>query len=67
MPRVCNSYGCNRNYTGQPYTKTVSFPKDPEEREVWINSMPNDRESLRSLKDINICATHFDCEWKSCR
>ena len=29
--------------------------------------MPNPPASLRSLKEINICASHFDCAWKSCR
>ena len=29
--------------------------------------MPNDSNSLRSLSEINICATHFDCEWKTSR
>ena len=67
MPRLCNCYGCKGNYPGEPYTKTVSFPKEPEERERWIQAMPNPPASLRSLKEINICASHFDCAWKSCR
>lgn len=67
MPRMCNCYGCSGNYPGQPYTKTVSFPNDPDERERWIQAMPNDPASLRSLKQINICASHFNCTWKSSR
>ena len=65
MPRRCNLYGCLGNYPSQPYTKTVSFPKDPHERERWILAMPNDPKSLRSLSEIHICASHFDCEWIS--
>ena len=30
MPRMCNCYGCSGNYPAQPYTKSVSFPNDPE-------------------------------------
>ena len=67
MPCMCNCYGCSGNYPAQPYTKTVSFPNDPDKRERWIQAMPNDPASLRSLKQINISASHFNCTWKSCR
>ena len=57
MPCMCNCYGCSGNYPAQPYTKTVSFPNDPDKRERWIQAMPNDPASLRSLKQINISAS----------
>ena len=67
MVRTCAVYGCNGNYAGTPYTKMVSFPKDPQEREEWILSMPNDASSLRDKKDIFICENHFDCDWINVR
>ena len=65
MPRLCSCFGCRGNYDGTPYVKIISFPKDPEERERWILAMPNENESLRRLKKIYICETHFNCEWVS--
>lgn len=65
MPRHCSCFGCKGNYDGTPYVKVISFPKDPEERERWILAMPNEKESLRRLKEIYICETHFNCEWVS--
>ena len=65
MPRRCSCFGCRGNYDGTPYVKIISFPKDPEERERWILAMPNENESLRRLKEIYICETHFNCEWVS--
>ena len=65
MPRRCSCFGCRGNYDGTPYVKVISFPKDPEERERWILAMPNEKESLRHLKEIYICETHFNCEWVS--
>lgn len=65
MPRHCSCFGCKRNYDGTPYVKVISFPKDPEERERWILAIPNEKESLRHLKEIFICETHFNCEWVS--
>ena len=40
MPCRCNVFGCRGNYPGEPYMKTVSFPKDPNERKKWIDAMP---------------------------
>ena len=65
MPRRCSCFGCRGNYDGTPYVKVISFSKDPEERERWILAMPNEKESLRRLKEIYICETHFNCEWVS--
>lgn len=63
MPRKCAAFGCRGNYAGEPYSKLVSFPNDKNEREKWINAMPNERTSLTSKKEIWICASHFDCAW----
>ena len=65
MPRRCSCYGCRGNYDGTPYVKVISFPKDLEERERWILTMPNEKESLRRLKEMYICETHFNFEWVS--
>ena len=67
MPKRCNCYGCFGNYPHEPYTKVVSFPKDPNERERWILAMPNEPNRLRSLKQIYICESHFDCDWTTCK
>ena len=70
MGRKCNVYGCRGNYPGEPYAKVVSFPdKDeyPDEWERWIEAMPNERKTLEELKEIWVCATHFNCEWKKVR
>ena len=70
MGRKCNVYGCRGNYSAEPYSKVVSFPdKDeyPDEWERWIEAMPNERKTLDELKEIWVCATHFNCEWKKFR
>ena len=44
-----------------------SFPdkvKCPEEREKWINALPNKRETVVDLSEIRACVTHFNCEWQ---
>ena len=63
MPKRCAAFGCRDNYAGEPYTRTVSFPRNEEERNRWIDAMPNDRETVLNLKEPHICALHFDCEW----
>ena len=65
MPLRYSGFGCKGFYDGTPYVKVISLPKDPEERERWILAMPNEKESLRRLKEIHICETHFNCEWVS--
>ena len=65
MPRRCNVFWCHGNYT-----KTVGFPKKEthlEERDRWINAIPNDRASLLKFAEINACITYFNCEWVSTR
>ena len=63
MPKKCNLFGCRRNYRCEPYTKVVQFPSDEDERDRWIDAMPNERSSLLQLKQIYACYHHFDCEW----
>ena len=64
MPRHCAAAGCRGNYRGEPSTSVVKFPKDVEQCQKWIEAMSNDPESLKHLKEIWICASHFDCEWE---
>ena len=63
MPKRCAVYNCRGNYNGEPYSSLVSFPKDTDTRNLWIDSMPNDRSTLENRKEIWICASHFDCPW----
>ena len=67
MPRSCNVKQCRGNYPGEPYSLVVKFPNknnDPDEWDRWICAMPNERASLEKLKEIWICRSHFNCEWK---
>ena len=34
------------NKRGEPYSKLVSFPKDAEERNRWIEAIPNERDTF---------------------
>ena len=63
MSRRCNVFGCRGNYLGEPCMKTVSFPKDPNERKKWIDAMPNERSSLSQLSEIHVCKSRFTCDW----
>ena len=63
MPKRCAAFHCRGNYDGEPYTPVVRFPADPSEKELWIEVMPNNSESLRNRKELYICASHFDCKW----
>ena len=70
MVRSCNAKGCNGNYPGEPYSKVVKFPNkdtDPDEWDRWVCAMPNEGASLENLKEIWVCRSHFDCEWKKVR
>ena len=62
MVNKCSVYGCKTNYKDHPYIKVVSLPKDKEERNRWIDAMPNERSSLLKLKQIYVCEIHFDCK-----
>ena len=41
MPFRCAAAGCRGNYDGEPSVPMVKFPKDPEERQRWIDAMLN--------------------------
>ena len=58
MPNRCNIYNCNGNFD-EPYVPVTKFPTDPTERERWILACPNEPDSLRSLKEIWACKSHF--------
>ena len=63
MPNRCAAAGCRGNYDGEPSVPMVKFPKDPEERQRWIDAMPNDPETLKGRKDLWICMSHFKCDF----
>ena len=48
MPKVAQI----DNKRGEPYSKLVSFPKDAEERNRWIEAMPNERDTF--FKNIRL-------------
>ena len=63
MPRKCNVFDCRGNYDNTPFFLSVSasrlkYLKDPRR---WIDTTPNNHESLGKLKEIHICYDHFDC------
>ena len=75
MPRKCctffNGECCRTNYAA---TKTkpleggtlYKFPENPDERQRWIQSLPNQSKSLKITNNIRICYKHFppDCPKK---
>ena len=63
MPFRCAAAGCRGNYDGEPSVPMVKFPKDPEERQRWIDAMPNDPETLQGRKEIWICMSYFKCDF----
>ena len=66
MPKRCAAFGCRGNYAGEPYSRKVRFStEDKEERNSCIEAMPNEPGSLNDRKEIYICASHFDCDWKT--
>ena len=42
-----------------PIPEFISFPKDLDKREGWLQAMQNDIQTLRALKDINVCENQF--------
>ena len=51
MLKRCVDFECRENYSGEPNTRTVTFPKKEEDRNMWwIDAMPNDRETLLNRK-----------------
>lgn len=65
MPWKCNVFGCRGNYDNTPYSLSVSasrlkYLKDPRR---WIDTTPNNQESLGKLKETHICHHHFDWNW----
>ena len=67
MPKRCAAYGCHGNYRGEPYSRMVRFPSNEDEREAWINALPNRKGTVTNRKDLFICASHFNCAWQTCR
>lgn len=64
MPKRFAAYGCHGNYHGQPYSLVVRFPSSVDEREAWINALPNKKWTLTNRKDLYVCASHFNCNWQ---
>lgn len=73
MGRLCKVDGCvaKQSRSAHGYNRMVSFPKDVGEYGRWVDAMPNHREDLMEARENNeemwICASHFDCEYKSVR
>ena len=56
MGRKCSVFDCNGNYSGQPYTRVVKFPKDEIIRNQWIDAMPNPQSQLEKNSEIMLKA-----------
>ena len=59
MPNKCCVGKCTSNYatSNDGYISMFSFPKDSEEREKWLQALPNIiKEALPSMK---ICSLHW--------
>lgn len=51
MPRKCSAANCRSNYDTFHCEVTVyGFPKDIEERQLWINALPNKIEVCEMTK-----------------
>ena len=59
MTRKCCVKGCNGN-DGKPENKEPVFrlPKDPEEKQRWINSIP--RDNIPDTAHTVVCERHWD-------
>ena len=58
MPRKCCVTGCNSNYVSEKEkTATYRLPKDPDERQRWIQAIP--RDNIPDKTDTVVCAKHF--------
>ena len=65
MPRKCKVFDCRTGYRDeQERWPQFRFPKDMEERERWLKSLPNKNLKLEQITDnMTICAKH----WKGWR
>ena len=48
---------------GSHIPRLLNALKDPEIRRTWLDSLPNDRRSLETLKEIWEWRKHFVCEF----
>ena len=44
------------------FIEVVSFSTCEDEKNYWIDAMPNNRSSFLKLKKIFACANHFECK-----
>ena len=71
MPRKCCTHfdgkPCTSNYNSNPEKVPVfRFPKDPDERSIWINSLPS---KVKVNDDTVVCEKHWlpDFPRKNCQ
>ena len=57
--------GDKGSYRCEFYTEVVSFSTCEDEKNYWIDAMPNNRSIFLKLKKIFACANHFECKWKA--
>ena len=71
MGRTCKVYGCDakQSRTAEHYCAMVAFPpKEDDEFMRWVSAIPNSANRMDMIaedKKVWICASHFECEYKS--
>ena len=71
MGRTCKVYGCDakQSRTAENYCAMVAFPpKEDDEFMRWVSAIPNSANRMDIIaedKKVWICASHFECEYKS--
>ena len=61
MPRHCcttwGNAGCRANYTKDEAETTFQFPKDPYERQRWLDALPSQFQS--DIEKAAVCEKHW--------
>ena len=64
MPKKCCVGDCTSKYdTEEEYTNVHSFPTDPEERQRWLNVLPNIVPKIN--KNTVVCVNHWPCDYET--
>ena len=58
MPNKCAIFNCKTNYAGGAKDSTVSFPRDDNLRQKWIQFV--NRKDWKWSKHSVICIYHFE-------
>lgn len=62
MGKKCSVYGCKTGYASQKTDKKLTvyrFPKDPQELQRWIRSIPNQIPMDKITQYMGVCELHF--------